>query len=142
MGRSISLELFGKVFWSRYRGDGVTLSTGEDMVFDDVHSLRARLGGRLTHAMGAGFDLSAGAAYEYEFAGDARASVEGYSLDTPSLGGGTGVGELGVLYRAASGRGFGGAGDCRQAQGRGGECAGGVGVLTLCPPYKAKSAKA
>ena len=40
-----------------------------------------------------------GAAYEHEFDGRARATSYGYSLDAPSLKGGTGIGELGLTLK-------------------------------------------
>jgi hypothetical protein len=41
----------------------------------------------------------AGLAYEYEFDGDANATAYGMALDTPSLEGGTAVGEIGFTYQ-------------------------------------------
>ena len=40
----------------------------------------------------------AGAAFEYEFAGDAKGTTNGLDINTPSLKGGTGVGELGLMF--------------------------------------------
>jgi hypothetical protein len=39
-----------------------------------------------------------GAAYEHEFDGTARASTNGYAMEAPSMGGDTGIGELGLMY--------------------------------------------
>ena len=39
-----SLDLYGKYFWTRQEGDGVKLSTGESLRFDDVDSSRVRFG--------------------------------------------------------------------------------------------------
>jgi hypothetical protein len=37
-----------------------------------------------------------GAAYEYEFSGEAKAATYGRSMDAPDLTGSTGIGEIGV----------------------------------------------
>jgi hypothetical protein len=44
-----------------------------------------------------------GTAYEHELAGDARASVNGIAMASPSLKGGTGMGELGLSVTAVEG---------------------------------------
>jgi hypothetical protein len=41
-----------------------------------------------------------GAAWEYEFNGDANNTVIGYDISTPSLGGSTVIGEIGAHYKA------------------------------------------
>ncbi len=40
-----------------------------------------------------------GAAYEHEFDGKAKATTNGYSIDAPSLRGGTVVGEAGLALK-------------------------------------------
>ncbi|GHV50968.1 hypothetical protein FACS1894168_2770 [Deltaproteobacteria bacterium] len=40
-----------------------------------------------------------GAAYEYEFNGDAKATTNGYSIKAPDLTGSTGIGELGLSLK-------------------------------------------
>ena len=45
-----------------------------------------------------------GAAFEREFSGTARATSYGYSLDSPSLRGNTGIGELGLTITPSSKR--------------------------------------
>ena len=47
-----------------------------------------------------------GAAYEYEFDGTARATTGGYAIDAPTLRGGTGIGEAGLMWKPASHRGL------------------------------------
>lgn len=101
-----SLDLSGKLFLNRYKGDAVTLSGGEGVEFEDIDSIRLRLGGRFLLDVSKFASLYAGAAGEYEFDGDARASVAGFPLDTPSLGGVTGVGELGIARNPVAGKGF------------------------------------
>jgi outer membrane autotransporter protein len=91
-----SLDLYGKYFWTRQKGDSVTLSTGERVRFKDADSSRLRLGGRFTCVVNEHFSPYVGAAWEREFDGKARASTNGFALDAPSLRGDTGIGEIGL----------------------------------------------
>lgn len=91
-----SLDLYAKYFWTRQEGDSVTLSTGESMRFKKVDSQRTRLGGRFTYELNEYVSPYAGAAWEHEFDGRARATVNGLGVTAPKLEGSTGVGELGV----------------------------------------------
>ena len=90
-----SVDLYGKYFYGHTSGTDATISSGETYHFDAVNSHRLRLGGRYTHAMNAVSSVYAGAAYQYEFGGDARASYKGYDTAVPSLKGGSGMLELG-----------------------------------------------
>ena len=94
-----SVDLYGKYFYGHTSGTDADLSSGETYHFDAVNSHRLRLGGRYTHAMNAISSVYAGAAYQYEFGGDARASYKGYDTATPSLKGGSGMLELGWLVK-------------------------------------------
>jgi len=44
--------------------------------------------------------------WEYEFDGTARATTNGLAIDAPSLRGGTGVGEVGLIWKPTSYRGL------------------------------------
>lgn len=94
-----SLDLYGKYFWTRQQGDDVTLSTGDPISFDDVDSQRLRFGGRFAYAVNNFISPYVGAAYEHEFDGDAKATTYGYAIDTPSMDGDTGIGELGLMVK-------------------------------------------
>ncbi|MDR1424505.1 MAG: autotransporter domain-containing protein, partial [Azoarcus sp.] len=94
-----SLDLSGKYFWTRQAGDSVRLSTGEKLRFKDVDSSRLRLGVRYAHVINEYLSPYAGAAYEHEFDGKARASSNGFAIDAPSLRGDTGIGELGLSLK-------------------------------------------
>jgi outer membrane autotransporter protein len=97
-----SLDLYGKYFWTRQNGKDMILPTSDPLSFDDANSSRVRLGGRFAYAALGCLTPYAGAAWEYEFDGKAKANTYGYAIDAPSLKGGTGVGELGVAYRRAA----------------------------------------
>jgi outer membrane autotransporter protein len=90
-----SLDLSGKYFWTHQEGGSVTI-LDDPFRFDDVDSHRVRAGGRFSYAVNEHFSPYIGAAYEYEFSGEAKATTYGRSLDAPDLTGSTGVGEIGV----------------------------------------------
>ena len=98
------IEGYAKYFYSHQAGDTVKLRSGADLEFGDVDSHRLRVGARYTHAVDGGSELYAGLAYEHEFGGDAAAMYQGYSTPSPSLGGGTGILELGYRFTPKDGR--------------------------------------
>jgi len=91
-----SLDLYGKYFWTRVAGDSVTLSTNDPVKFEDADSSRLRLGGRFAYAVNEMVSPYIGAAWEHEFDGKARASTYGFDIPAPSIGGSTGIGEIGL----------------------------------------------
>ena len=97
------IEGYAKYFYSHQAGDTVKLRSGGTLEFGDVDSHRLRVGARYTHAVGGGSELYAGLAYEHEFGGDAAATYQGYSTPSPSLGGGTGILELGYRFAPKDG---------------------------------------
>jgi len=98
------IEGYAKYFYSHQAGDTVKLRSGGILEFGDVDAHRLRVGARYTHAVGGGGELYAGLAYEHEFGGDATATYQGYSTPSPSLGGGTGILELGYRFAPKDGR--------------------------------------
>jgi hypothetical protein len=98
-----SLDFLARYFWTRQNGETVSLATGEEITFrhDDSHRLRA--GTRYTRDHNEHLSWYAGASLDYEFDGRVRASAQarghGFELDSPSLRGGTGVGEIGLISR-------------------------------------------
>lgn len=93
-----SIDLYGKYFWTRQKGDYVTLSTGDPIDFKDVDSSRLRLGSRFSYQVNDYISPYVGAAYEREFDGKARATTNGFDMKAPSMRGDTGVGELGLVF--------------------------------------------
>ncbi|MCL2790278.1 MAG: autotransporter domain-containing protein [Desulfobulbus sp.] len=96
---NISLDLYGKYFWTRVQGDDVTLATGESITFNSADSNRVRIGSRFAYAEDESFTPYVGVAYEHEFDGKARATTSGYAIDAPDLAGGTGIGEVGMRIK-------------------------------------------
>ncbi|MDR3203461.1 MAG: autotransporter outer membrane beta-barrel domain-containing protein, partial [Deltaproteobacteria bacterium] len=64
--------------------------------FNDATSSRLRLGARIGFAVNDYVRPYIGAAWEREFNGESRAVINGFAVDAPSLGGSTGVGEIGL----------------------------------------------
>jgi outer membrane autotransporter protein len=91
-----ALDFYGKYFWTRQGSDSVRLSSGDPVSFKDIDSHRLQGGARFTCAVNEYVTPYVGAAYEHELDGKARASTYGYSIDSPKLTGGTGIGELGL----------------------------------------------
>jgi hypothetical protein len=97
-----SLDFYGKYFWTHQNGDSVKLNAAERARFDDVDSHRARLGTRFSYAVNEQFIPYAGAAWDYEFDGKARATTGGASIQAPDLKGSTGIGELGFVVKPSA----------------------------------------
>ena len=98
------IEGYAKYFYAHQAGNTTKLRSGADLEFGDVESHRLRVGARYTHAVGGGSELYAGLGYEYEFDGAATAMYQGYATPSPSLGGGTGILELGYRFAPKDGR--------------------------------------
>jgi outer membrane autotransporter protein len=99
-----TLDLHTKYFWTRQGNDSVTLSTGDPIRFKAANSHRLRFGSRLAFAANARVSPYVGGAFEHEFAGKARAFAHGIPIDAPSMRGGTGIGELGLVFRPSANR--------------------------------------
>lgn len=98
------IEGYAKYFYSHQEGNTTKLRSGAAFDFGGVDSHRLRIGARYAHADSANSEVYAGLAYEYEFSGDATASYQGYSTPSPSLGGCTGILELGYRFAPKDGR--------------------------------------
>ena len=96
-------DVYAKFMYTHQNGDSVALrgkGAGEEYDFDAVDSTRVRIGARVSKAYnnrGTGY---AGLAYEYEFDGEAKATVLGFSTPSPSIKGSSGLLELGYILQA------------------------------------------
>jgi hypothetical protein len=97
-------DVYGKYFWTRQSGDKVRLDTsaGDRIEFDAVNSQRVRLGGRVTWDLSEQTEFFAGAAWEHEFDGVARAKAYGRSIKAPSMKGDSALGEIGFTARPSA----------------------------------------
>ena len=96
-GAKDSLDVYGKYLYSYTGSDDARLSSGETYHFDGVDSHRLRVGVRYIHEAGKNSKGYLGAAYQYEFNGDARAHYQGLDLASPSLKGSSCLMEAGWI---------------------------------------------
>ena len=95
-------DVYAKFMYTHQNGDSVALrgkGAGEEYDFDAVDSTRVRIGARVSKAYnnrGTGY---AGLAYEYEFDGEAKATVLGFTTPSPSIKGSSGLLELGYIMQ-------------------------------------------
>ena len=101
-GSSSLLDMYGKLFWTRQQGDSVSLTTGDPVDFNNSNSSRFRAGGRWSYAVNETFGSYVGAAYEYEFSGEMKASTNGFKIDAPSLRGGSFIWEGGATIKPST----------------------------------------
>ena len=94
-----SLDVYGKFIYTHHDGEDFEID-GDEFKFDSVDSERLRVGFRLNEVNGSKATMYYGAAWEYEFGGDADNKVVSYDLSTPSLEGSTVIGEVGLHYNA------------------------------------------
>ena len=95
-------DVYAKLLYTHQSGDSVTLQgegNGEVYDFDAVDSTRARVGARVSKAYSERGTGYVGLAYEYEFDGEARATVKGFSTPAPSIKGSSGLVELGYILQ-------------------------------------------
>jgi hypothetical protein len=98
-----SLDIYGKYFMARGNNSKVTLSEEDILDFGKLASNRVRGGTRVAVAPNDNLAVSFGGAYDYEISGESKASLLGYTIDnTPSLKGGTGIGEVIIGYKPSA----------------------------------------
>ena len=99
-----SVDVYGLYFWSHTNGSDTVTNHGDRMSFDAINSHRLRLGSRFTREVNKVSSLYAGLAWQYEFKGDARATINGQGAPSPSLKGHSGLLEIG--WKANAGKNF------------------------------------
>jgi hypothetical protein len=97
-----TLDLSAKYFHLRRDGDDFTL-LGGDATLSSVTSSRIKAGGRLTVGITPVIRTYFGAYFEHELDGDSRVTFMDVPLPEASLGGSTGIGELGLLVSSPGG---------------------------------------
>jgi hypothetical protein len=93
-----SLDLYTKLLYTRTGSDSLNVS-GDPVELDAVSSVRWRAGARYVKAVGNRNEFYAGLAYDHEFDGKAKGTANGSAIAVPDLKGGTGIGELGVVFK-------------------------------------------
>ena len=95
-----STDIYAKLLYTHQQGDSAVMAgSGETYDFDAVDSTRARVGARLSKTYSDRATAYVGTAYEYEFDGEATATVKGFSTLAPSIKGGSGMLELGYSLK-------------------------------------------
>ena len=95
-----TLDVYGRYYFSHTNGSDVSIASDEEIDFDAVNSHRLRIGGRYTTTLTEKSKAYAGLAWQYEFGGDAKAAINGYSAPTPSLQGHSAIVEAGYKLNA------------------------------------------
>jgi len=102
---SFKLDFYGQWLWSHvYGGDAYIVDVPFE--FDDVDSHRLRAGVRADWNITEQLGIYAGAAWEHEFDGRARATADGVDTPSPSIKGDTGVFDLGFAFKPTALPGF------------------------------------
>ena len=96
---SLKLDSYGKWFWTRIYDDDARVAD-DPYVFDDVDSYRLRFGMRADWDISERFGVYAGAAWEHESGGKARAMVYGFDVPSPSIRGNTGIFDFGFSLKS------------------------------------------
>ena len=95
---AIQIDGSVKYFLNHQEAKDVTLSTGDSIRFHDANSSRLRVGAKANFFASRVWRPYIGAAYDHEFAGEAKASAYHTRIDAPSLGGDTWTGEIGLSF--------------------------------------------
>ncbi len=95
-----SVDVYGKFIYTHHDGETFDIG-GTATKFDSVESERLRLGFRINEVQTNKLSMYYGAAWEYEFNGDAYDKIASFDLETPSLAGSTVIGEIGAHYKAS-----------------------------------------
>jgi hypothetical protein len=96
-----SLDLSAKYFHTHRDGDDF-IAFNQRVELSSVTSSRMRVGGRLNAGLTPTIKGYFGLYFEHEFDGDSNVSYAGYALPEASLGGSSGVGELGLIVSSPS----------------------------------------
>lgn len=93
-GKREFVDVYNGLYFSHTPSESATLSSGESYDFDAINSLRYRIGVRHNRDTGHGVQY-VGTYLQHEFAGNAKASVDGLTTEGTKLKGTTVVGEAG-----------------------------------------------
>lgn len=103
LSRTVSMSSYGRFLWTRQDGDHAVIS-GDNIRFRAMDSHRLQGGARFHYTATEAIRPYAGAAYEWECSGASRATAYGQDIAAPTLRGGTGMAELGVVFQPVRGK--------------------------------------
>ena len=99
LASSHHVDAYAKLLWTHQKGDDVYTKALEWIDYDNVNSLRTRLGVRYQYDIQENTQLLLGAAWDYETDGEMDAHISGIKIQSPSLRGHTGVLEAGFNWQ-------------------------------------------
>ena len=112
VGGGYVFNLMDKVDMDLYARYAITWLEGDDVELHDKANSKLHMGSTTTHALRGGLRFTgdatetlkrkAGLAYEHIFNGDADTNINGLGLDTPTLEGDTGIGEVGLTVKPSA----------------------------------------
>ena len=102
LGSKIGMSSYARFLWTRQDGDHTDIA-GDNIRFRAMDSHRLQGGARFHYEAAPAIRPYAGAAYEWECSGASRAVAYGQDIAAPSLRGGTGMAELGVVFQPLAG---------------------------------------
>ena len=102
--KDAAIDAYARYFWSHQNGMSVKLSSGDNYDFAAVDSHRLRLGFRYSQKDQHKGEFYTGLAWEYEFGGEARATIGGDAAPSPSLKGSSYMLELGYRFSPENSR--------------------------------------
>ena len=91
-------NVYGKYFHTDIDGDSFNIA-GDVFTFDSLTSDRLRIGARYTADKAKRWSLYYGLAWEYEFSGDSHMKAGQWDAPEQSLGGSTGIAEIGTVWQ-------------------------------------------
>ena len=91
-------NVYGKYFHTDIDGDSFNIA-GDAFTFDSLTSDRLRIGARYTADKAKRWSLYYGLAWEYEFTGDSHMKAGQWDAPEQSLGGSTGIAEIGTVWQ-------------------------------------------
>ena len=91
-------NVYGKYFHTDIDGDSFHID-GDRFEFDSLTSDRLRIGARYTADKAKRWSLYYGLAWEYEFSGDSHMKAGQWDAPEQSLGGSTGIAEIGTVWQ-------------------------------------------
>ena len=106
-GENGAFDTYLRYLYSHVNGGNATLSSGNHAHFRGVNSNRTVLGTRYVHELNTTTRAYAGAGWMQQYGCGAHGNVDGYTGPSPSLGGASGLFELGLQYMPAGGKGIG-----------------------------------
>ena len=98
MTNALRLDTSAQYMWSHVDSENTTI-LGERYHLDAMDSHRTRVGVKLNYTAEPQYTPYIGIAWEHEFDGKAKSSVEGYAIDEADLGGSSGIVTLGVDFK-------------------------------------------